>query len=1465
MAEITVPTGSLDFYSGGYTSGQLRFYATHPFTPSDGDPIPAGRVRSDNFCLTVPWTSSGGEINYDSFVIDSHTDAIEDANGSTYTIAIFGTLNGNHIYLGVLYRNIRVNETPLTQTLAEIIEFSAVSGAIGGGVAAGGVLSGTYPNPGFAVDMATQAELNAVAASIAGKQDALVSGTNIKTLDGQTLLGGGNIPVKTVGGVDIIGTAGDVEFKLINGNSVVGSGNINIAGGEGGGGGAELLLSQYTSLSDAVGTIGSVPATLVLDEDAVLDANIVIPATLTLKAINGNRIISNFRGPLISGVTNGDRQGLGWGTNDGGWFEQTSFSFPDWLVVEFDGEKTITEIDVVTLQDNFVTPIEPTLLTPFTLYGITEFDVQYWDGADWVTVPGGAIVGNDKVWRQITFPAVSTTKIRILIHDSVYPYSLLVEVEAWGGGVNHALSSNGGWVTASSSAFSESLPSYGIEFEGLGLVDPESQTPLFEGFDDNGVQWTGIAPLRVSSNLWADEGLSERLNHAITALAGKNAEVIGYPGTTEASATIEDPVDILEGTTVYLTAGDYYLNHADTIAIRMESFTTLYGDGIGKTNIHESANGTNSQRSVGSSGTAVNPFNTLQTDIHIRDLSFIGNPDTSFNSSASSVHIGNVHRGRIDRCSFYQTHGFAVFFGSFSYDEMHQANGCWMTECIVDGLGTQYCGTIGGMNIFIDRNVFLVNTPIDASFTAVVDIEPNSNTIGSENVHITNNIFDGRLAQVGWNGVAVQKAYSGHARNIRVANNTFISADGTQRQFRGSTDVNLATNTISLWEHGFQTGQSVGLLGSSLPAPLVGPSDNAIVIAVTPHTFQLADTYADAYAGIPLDLTTTGSDDIHITPIGLMANGIQNFAGENVVIENNTFSTAGQFAISCGLAYRPIIRNNAFLSMVAGIQFDTVIDALVIGNHMSLKAGETVQGTGSSEVDGTWVVATTAGSPDIVFSGEGPLPWFFAGQTLIIAGTEYIIYYLLSAAGGRTVRLNANVPATNPVAVASMNWTDTRYIDNLFPTYDILPASRVMSSAERVVAPTATPALITANQDNYNPGSVAYRWDLSTNASRNITGINLNLHPNFFTHLEGQQHVIYNAGSFDIVLKHEDAGSTAEYRFKSTTGADITLAPGQGAEIQRNNTIDRWLVFPTGVPSAIPYGAAPTVDADGEIAIETTIADMSHGLIKYFSGEELAVIAVPIAELTGMADGDVIKYNAANEAFELGAGGGVSGLGGTDNVIPRTVGTGGNTLEGTAVVIDDANHLGVAQATGGIGGTLSIFNNSDSDTGLAFVGSNQVIFMLGGVGWLGAYDIGGGSGVFAAGNGSQYTWNSSNQAVGAGADTGLGRNAAGVIKATDGGTGIRGFIGGGAAVASAAALPLPTGRVFHVTGTTNITSITATNLAAGVVITLIFDDVLTFTDGNNLKLAGNFVTSADDTITLAFDGTNFYETARSVN
>lgn len=119
--------------------------------------------------------------------------------------------------------------------------------------------------------------------------------------------------------------------------------------------------------------------------------------------------------------------------------------------------------------------------------------------------------------------------------------------------------------------------------------------------------------------------------------------------------------------------------------------------------------------------------------------------------------------------------------------------------------------------------------------------------------------------------------------------------------------------------------------------------------------------------------------------------------------------------------------------------------------------------------------------------------------------------------------------------------------------------------------------------------------------------------------------------------------------------------------------------------------------------------------------------------------------------------------------------------------------------------------------------------------------------------------------VGGVSTAGLARHADGVIRSTNGVDGIRSLLGGGAAVASAATLPAPTGRVFHVTGTTNITSITSTEFEAGATITMIFDGVLTVTDGGNLKLAGNFVTAADSTLSLVYDGANWFETSRSTN
>jgi hypothetical protein len=131
-----------------------------------------------------------------------------------------------------------------------------------------------------------------------------------------------------------------------------------------------------------------------------------------------------------AGANNGDRKGLNW-ANGGGWNDATASSYPDWLQVKFSSAQSIGEIDVFTVQDNYQSPSEPTAAMTFTQYGITSFEVQYWDGSVWVDVPGGNVTGNNLVWRKFTFTPVTTDRVRVLVNGALNSYSRITEIEAW--------------------------------------------------------------------------------------------------------------------------------------------------------------------------------------------------------------------------------------------------------------------------------------------------------------------------------------------------------------------------------------------------------------------------------------------------------------------------------------------------------------------------------------------------------------------------------------------------------------------------------------------------------------------------------------------------------------------------------------------------------------------------------------------------------------------------------------------------------------------------------------------------------------------------------------------------------------------------------------------------------------------------------------------------------------------------
>ncbi|MDQ6654159.1 MAG: right-handed parallel beta-helix repeat-containing protein, partial [Acidobacteriota bacterium] len=88
-------------------------------------------------------------------------------------------------------------------------------------------------------------------------------------------------------------------------------------------------------------------------------------ATVTASSVYSSAYTAN-------GVIDGDRKGVNWG-NGGGWNDATPDVYADWLKVDFDGAKTIGEIDVYTLQDDSQHPAEPTDAMTFSQYGIVDF------------------------------------------------------------------------------------------------------------------------------------------------------------------------------------------------------------------------------------------------------------------------------------------------------------------------------------------------------------------------------------------------------------------------------------------------------------------------------------------------------------------------------------------------------------------------------------------------------------------------------------------------------------------------------------------------------------------------------------------------------------------------------------------------------------------------------------------------------------------------------------------------------------------------------------------------------------------------------------------------------------------------------------------------------------------------------------------------------------------------------------
>lgn len=283
---------------------------------------------------------------------------------------------------------------------------------------------GAYSITAIATDNAGASTVsNAVAVTVnAGNQAPTVAITS--PASGATLTAPATL-VLTASAADTDGSVARVEFY--NGTTKLGqvtSAPFSLVWGP-------LPEGSYTVTAVAYDNVGasttSSPVNVVVSPASSLPPTNVALQSNGSTATASSSYSSNF-GP--AGVINGDRRASNWGSN-AGWNDATPNSYPDWLQVTFPGAKTISQINVVTLGDAFYSDVEPTTATTFVYYGLTAFEVQYFDGQAWLTVPGGVVTGNNKVIRTFSFPPLTTDRIRVLVNSSLSQYSRLVEVEAW--------------------------------------------------------------------------------------------------------------------------------------------------------------------------------------------------------------------------------------------------------------------------------------------------------------------------------------------------------------------------------------------------------------------------------------------------------------------------------------------------------------------------------------------------------------------------------------------------------------------------------------------------------------------------------------------------------------------------------------------------------------------------------------------------------------------------------------------------------------------------------------------------------------------------------------------------------------------------------------------------------------------------------------------------------------------------
>jgi hypothetical protein len=627
---------------------------------------------------------------------------------------------------------------------------------------------------------------------------------------------------------------------------------------------------------------------------------------------------------------------------------------------------------------------------------------------------------------------------------------------------NVTLVEGGGRLTKTSSG--------SIEFQGLGLANPESRNPIFSGFAAGNVTWSGTVPERLSTELWANAAWSDRLENAVGATTGKQLTIVTFPGAHSKQ------VNLGSGRSYHLTRGTYTdtMNVTDEVRFIVGDNTVVYGDGIGQT-IYEASSLTRNCRIFAADGVISGGLDGYNENIEVRDFWVKGSNAVFYDNGPSVFLLGNCKNGHARNIKITDMPAYGIYFGGFSTSGF-KARDCSITGCTFSNVHGQNAGCLNGDNILISCNLFtdLQQDPT-GTFISVVDCEPNTTTDVINNVQIINNIFDGRTAQQYYNGIIVQAGgATAPCRSGRIAGNIFLTQGNTY-----------------------------------LSNPIIGAGL---------EDFIIKDNFA-GYAG---------------------QSGLALYDCKWTYVRNNTFQDAGHGGID---------------SMTLEGCRRCFIEGNIIDNS---KDGYYNLGATVEESEMTGVVNTSGVNVTRVSGNLFRDHW--VGDVVTINSVDYVI---ATVAGDLTHLTLTGSAGTQSSVALTTKFSNNRYINNRFIQYTLLNTSTVVSAMDRTIG-NSVAVTIAAQQNDFNPtypNEPTYRIDVTATGAQSITGLTWNAASVYNVPVDGEEHMIYNAGASAVTLEHEHASSTAANRFKSTTGADIVLAQYEAAKLIYITTLGRWWAY----------------------------------------------------------------------------------------------------------------------------------------------------------------------------------------------------------------------------------------------------------------------------------------------------------------